>query len=1345
MARALALVLGLVGCTPEPEPELSVDSSATPPELVVEILAPIPGHWVEQGQPTLLSGRSPGATELLWSSDMAGALGEGSSLSAVLPLGEQRVLLEARDATGASGQATVDLVVHAAPSAPALAIEPPEPQPGEALQALVLKPPVDPEGEAITYRWAWSVDGAPAGVEAAELPAGSTQAGQRWEVELRAEDAHGLVGEAGRAEAWIAGDPTIETATIEPSAPTSADSLRCVHAIEDWQELRWLGVDEVAVVSSAEELSWEWTERGERVSCEVVDAGGQLRARSAQVEIGNAPPVPGPLSVEPVAPASGEPLSCVHDPATDADADADALTRSYAWSIDGVLGAFGPDPVLAEGAPGGAEVRCALELSDGLDPVTALSEPVSVDNLPPTAEDVVLTPAAPDVTDAITCSWTFVDADGGSDHSRVQWWVDGVDAGTSNPLTSGFARDQTVICELTPDDGLDAGAPVEVSAVVGNAPPSAAGVEIEAAELVPGGNPSCVAVDFVDPDGDPDLSTRQWWVDGVEAGSGAQPSVELSAGALVECELLPHDGLDAGDPVRGSATVNHPPEIAGLELLPDPLGASDRPSCVAETADADGDPVSIRWVWRVDGVEVGDDSDSLDHPLSEGEVVECSATPEDGWQSGSPTSRSATVVNLPPEVVEVRLSNAAPVVGEELWAEADVWDAEGDAVELSWRWEVDGLVEMEGSDRWVVAAEPGAEVVALATPADASGEGEAMASDPAVVQNQAPDPPVVELAPELADPGLDDVWCLIAEPGVDPEGSALDHEVEWTVNGVLWAGSTLDLHLGGDGLPAAELIAGDALRCRARASDGLAWSDWSAPSEGRVSGGPQLALGREHGCVIFAGGQVDCWGNDLLGQLDAPSGRWQAVAAGQFHGCALDVNGQPSCWGYNVQGQASPPPVELVAVDGGERHSCGVDATGLLHCWGEDDDGQSSPPADRAIAVCAGGAHSCALSELGELLCWGDDSLGQASPPAGGFISLSCGSAHSCAQASTGELWCWGDDSSGQASPPGGELGMPAAGQDHSCALDPAGLPWCWGDDSYGQASPPAESFVTLASGDLHSCGMRADGTVRCWGSDSWDRATSPYTFAPQLAVGRAHACALDVAGSVDCWGDDALGQASVPAGVFVDVAAGGDHSCALDEAGVIRCWGALGGLEPGGSGWLGLSSGEDFACAIEAGGRAQCWGSDADGQLGVPETSMQALSAGGAHACALDLGGELWCWGSDAVGQASPPTGSFVDLAAGGEHSCALDAAGELWCWGSDSQGQSSPGSGPFAQLAAGAESTCALDEAGLAWCWGGVEAPEAALQDLGLGAALLCALGEGGAVSCWGVDDLGQVSQAP
>ncbi len=200
-----------------------------------------------------------------------------------------------------------------------------------------------------------------------------------------------------------------------------------------------------------------------------------------------------------------------------------------------------------------------------------------------------------------------------------------------------------------------------------------------------------------------------------------------------------------------------------------------------------------------------------------------------------------------------------------------------------------------------------------------------------------------------------------------------------------------------------------------------------------------IAAGAHHTCALLTSGTVACWGRGEFGQLglgdraargDAPGEMGTAlptvslrsaaaeVTAGATHTCARLTSGAVQCWGDNVYGQLGlgdrasrgdgpgemGADLPLVALPGnaaalatGDRTTCAVLAGGSVACWGlnafgqlglGDTDARGDAPGEMAAlaqtpllapatAVALGASHACALLGGGGVQCGGSGEAGR--------------------------------------------------------------------------------------------------------------------------------------------------------------------------------------------------------------------------------------------------------------------------------------------------------------------------------------------------------------------------------
>ena len=247
-----------------------------------------------------------------------------------------------------------------------------------------------------------------------------------------------------------------------------------------------------------------------------------------------------------------------------------------------------------------------------------------------------------------------------------------------------------------------------------------------------------------------------------------------------------------------------------------------------------------------------------------------------------------------------------------------------------------------------------------------------------------------------------------------------------------------------------------------------------------LTGVSAIAAGSNHTCAIVDGSAL-CWGQGDDGQLGdevigpqhdiespqtvrraSPAGfvrNAAAIVAGASHTCIITRDRTVECWGQNVYGQlgrgdagavaraASAAPAiglsDVEAIAAGSYHTCAVSG-GAVYCWGEntygqlggssitssgdprmsDDTPRKVPGLTGIVSVVAGREASCALDGAGVLHCWGKSRFGElamvsdeTSPPTAIAIDpvaeVSMGFGHVCARLASGQVQCWGLDGSG--------------------------------------------------------------------------------------------------------------------------------------------------------------------------------------------------------------------------------------------------------------------------------------------------------------------------------------------
>ena len=459
------------------------------------------------------------------------------------------------------------------------------------------------------------------------------------------------------------------------------------------------------------------------------------------------------------------------------------------------------------------------------------------------------------------------------------------------------------------------------------------------------------------------------------------------------------------------------------------------------------------------------------------------------------------------------------------------------------------------------------------------------------------------------------------------------------------------------------LRADKTLTCWGRNYDRWGAQATIAPSGQFIS----VSVGLGSSCAVRTSGDIECWGStwpDLGGPLELPSGQFTAVSLSSdgSYACAVRADGTTACWwGQNYLGQGDAPSGEYLAVSVGQEFSCAVSTDGGITCWGTvtaplgesviaNDVGQPGGPDDAVTPggeiISAGYNHSCGLLADRTVACWGHHNKRQQNFAASDrrlgsdqvrevsgmeFVAVSAGSnfasSNSCGLLADLTLTCSGKHNPGQYNlTPGGRFLAVSSGGSHSCGLLANQTVTCWGYHQSDQLEVPAGRFLAVSSGGSHSCGLLADQTVTCWTSQS-------PTPNPNVV--------------------------EVPAGQFLAVSAGYRHSCGLRADETIVCWGSDlswdnatqqdyhdARTSPPAGRFLAVSAGNGHSCGLRVDQTVTCWGNNEDGQHDAPTGRFRAVSAGFAHSCGLRVDQTVTCWGGNQFGEADAPRLRFFDQA---------------------------------------------------------------------------------------------------
>lgn len=334
---------------------------------------------------------APTDLTLSWSSDLDGEFstqgadssGQVQFLDGSLSSGLHLVTATVTDSGGSSATDSTSLTVNGLPTAPVVSIAPDPAVTTDELSVDIVTAAVDPEGDAITYRYAWFVDDA-AAAAAPTLPAGAFVRGDAVRVEVFASDgraegppglAAAVIGNTPPAAGWVNLEPAVVyTNDVITATATGQDvDLDPVTLSHTWY------VDGLPIAATGTSLDGaSWFDKGHEVTVEVVPNDGiedGLPLTSAMTVL-NTPPTAPLVLIEPAQPTTADDLRCRLDvPSTDPDGD--PITYVFSWDVDGApFGAAGTtteagDTVFASDTADGQEWTCSAQPDDGEDPGVA--------------------------------------------------------------------------------------------------------------------------------------------------------------------------------------------------------------------------------------------------------------------------------------------------------------------------------------------------------------------------------------------------------------------------------------------------------------------------------------------------------------------------------------------------------------------------------------------------------------------------------------------------------------------------------------------------------------------------------------------------------------------------------------------------------------------------------------------------------------------------------------------------------------------------------------------------------------------------------------------------------------
>ncbi|MEC7241771.1 MAG: hypothetical protein VXW32_11080 [Myxococcota bacterium] len=495
----LTLVTGCATWESQSEDDLKLFDEA-PPALTLEL--PIDGTLYDASEEVRLVGT---ASDVLtaWEnlivtadSDRDGSLvttnpGTDGRFDVAVPViseGAHNLTVTAIDEAGLQTSTTVTFAwgQNLAPSAPEIAISPDEAEYDDSIAVVIVTESVDPEGDAVTYSYTWSVDGVvQEDFQGDTVAEGNLFKDQVWTVSVVATDGVND-SEPATAEITISDAFPEASVAITPENPTVTDTLFCSYEATDpdgdpilTTDLKW-SVNGTFKQDASQPFAGQFAE-DDVVRC-LAKASSISGTTEAFDEVtilpgngggggGGMPTIQSAtISVSPVSKTSTN-IGCT---VVANDPDGDPLTTIINWYVNGILEA--PATSLADPAifSKGDELMCGAVVSDGFNTSSEFFSGVEiVENSPPTSVSTVsISPGTPAVGDALTCNLGGVstDPDGDPITYEYYWFINSTRDKSQDQLavidSSSYAVGDSIQCATRPNDGTINGFATYSSAVV---------------------------------------------------------------------------------------------------------------------------------------------------------------------------------------------------------------------------------------------------------------------------------------------------------------------------------------------------------------------------------------------------------------------------------------------------------------------------------------------------------------------------------------------------------------------------------------------------------------------------------------------------------------------------------------------------------------------------------------------------------------------------------------------------------------------------------------------------------------------------------------------------------------
>ena len=641
----------------------------------------------------------------------------------------------------------------------------------------------------------------------------SVKKGQVWYVTVKPRDGYEY-GELVKSSSVIVGNmpPIAESPRILPSEPLTEDDLICSYGYEDADkdaengtEIKWYKNGQIQTkLDNSKTVPSSNTKKNEKWYFTVkpkdgIDFGELVT--SAEIVIGNSPPIVSNVVITPSEPYDDDKLTCTYD-YYDADGDKESGTTLRWYKNDSLQEKYNDQKVIPSGVlKKGDKWRVVVKPRDGTDYGKYLSSQiVEVLNTPPTVTDLIIQIAS---NGDLIAKYTYTDASKDPEEgTEIKWYKNGqYQAKFDNQKT--IPADETSKGErwyftVKPKDGSEFGKQRTSSEIlIGNKPPVASKLAITPSNPLTTDDLIC-NYEYSDENGDSEKGTEiKWYKNGEEQtqffGQLTVPSIATKKGEKWHFTVKPNDGTDFGV-LKISPNVvigNVPPIVKDIVITPANPKTGNSLECFYTYTDIDGDAedgTEIKW-YRDDIYQSNYKNKTVipSSSVKKGQVWYVTIKPKDGTDFGELLkSSSVTVGNMPPIADELKIKPSNPKKGDDLVCEYSYTDTDDDPEKgTEIRWFKNDVIQEKLNDQKKVSStlvSKGDKWYFTVRPKDGIDFGETKISAYVVIDNSLPIANKLAITP--SNPlTTDDLVCKYEysdENGDKEDGT----EIRWYKNGV---------------------------------------------------------------------------------------------------------------------------------------------------------------------------------------------------------------------------------------------------------------------------------------------------------------------------------------------------------------------------------------------------------------------------------------------------------------------------------------------------------------------------------------------------------------------------------